>query len=117
MNNNFKKLSAFYLGTLLEKKKIDPYIILDHFFSNYTKANQNEKLSFTEVLKKEAYEEASLSWKRQQKDERLSFFDGIPIAWKDLIDIKGYPAFAGSKLIKKIRNKNVPSPFLTKRPR
>ena len=40
---------------------------------------------------------------KAKKNERLSYFDGIPIVWKDLIDIQGYPAFAGSKLIKNIR--------------
>ena len=52
---------------------------------------------------KEALIEANQAWKRQKKNERLSYFDGIPIVWKDLIDIQGYPAFAGSKLIKNIR--------------
>ena len=37
---------------------------------------------------------------------RLSIFDGIPSGWKDVIDIKNYPAFGGSKLLKKLR-KNI----------
>ena len=105
MNNNLKKFSAFYLGFLLERSKIDPIIILEYFLSNFSNAKKNERLSFTKIFKKAAYKEAELSWKRQKKNERLSFFDGIPIVWKDLIDFEGFPAFAGSKLIKKLRNK------------
>ncbi len=105
MNNNLKKLSAFYLGSLLERSKIDPIIILEYFLSNFRNAEKNERLSFTKIFKKEAFKEAELSWKRQKKNERLSFFDGIPLVWKDLIDLEGFPAFAGSKLIKKLRNK------------
>ncbi len=105
MNNNLKIYSAFYLGVLLEKKKIDPIIILEYYLSNFKKANKNIKLSFSKVLEKKAYKEATLSWKRQKKNQRLSFFDGIPIVWKDLVDIEGFPAYAGSKLIEKIRKK------------
>ena len=105
MNNNLKKLSAFYLGSLLERGKIDPIIILEYFLSNFRNAKKNERLSFTKIFKKESFKEAELSWKRQKKNERLSFFDGIPIVWKDLIDFEGFPAFAGSKLIKKLRKK------------
>ena len=45
--------------------------------------------------------------KTKKNNERLNFLDGIPIVWKDLIDIKGFPAFAGSKLIKKLRKNDI----------
>ena len=70
MNNNLKIYSAFYLGVLLERKKIDPIIILEYFLSNFKKANQNVKLSFCKVLEKQAYKEAELSWKRQKKKSK-----------------------------------------------
>ena len=57
MNNNLKIYSAFYLGSLLERKKIDPIILLEYFLSNYKKANKNVKLSFSKVLEKQAYKE------------------------------------------------------------
>ena len=56
-NNNLKIYSAFYLGVLLERKKIDPIIILEYFLSNYKKANTNTKLSFSKILEKEAYKD------------------------------------------------------------
>ena len=39
----------------------------------------------------------------KKKNQRLSFFDGIPIVWKDLIDIEGFPSYGGSKLLEKLR--------------
>ena len=74
MKNNLKIYSAYYLGSLLKKRKIDPIILLEYFLSNYKKANTNTKLSFSKVLEKEAYKEALLSWKRQKSNQRLSFF-------------------------------------------
>ncbi len=106
MNNNLKIYSAFYIGSLLERKKIDPINILEYFLSNYKRANKNVKLSFCKVLERQAYKEAELSWKRQKSNKRLSFFDGIPIVWKDLIDVEGSPAYAGSKLLEKLRKKD-----------
>ena len=103
MNKNLKSFSAFYLASLISKNKIDPVEIIEYFLNNFTYADENQKRSFTKVMKKEALIEAESSWKRQKRKERLSFFDGVPIVWKDLIDIEGYPAFAGSKLIFKKR--------------
>ena len=52
---------------------------------------------------KESLKEAEISWKRQKEDNRLSVFDGIPTGWNDVIDIKNFPAFAGSNLLLKTR--------------
>ena len=71
MNNNLKIYSAFYLGVLLERKKIDPITILEYYLSNFKKANINTKLSFSKVLEKQAYKEATLSWKRQKKKSKI----------------------------------------------
>ena len=46
MNNNLKNFSAFYLGSLLDRNKIDPIIILEYFLSNFKNAKDNEKGSF-----------------------------------------------------------------------
>ena len=73
MNNNLKIHSAFYLGLMLQRKKIDPVAMLDYFISNFNKANKNEKLSFTVLLKKDAYKEAELSWNRQKKKRTIKF--------------------------------------------
>ena len=103
MNKNLKNYSAFYLASQISRNKIDPVEIIEYFFSNFKNSDENHRRSFTKVIKKEALIEAENSWKRQKNKERLSFFDGVPIVWKDLIDIQGHPAYAGSKLIFKLR--------------
>ncbi|MAH88794.1 MAG: hypothetical protein CMJ06_01920 [Pelagibacterales bacterium] len=103
MKNYITKLSAHEIGTLLSEKKIDPVNLLELFIENYKNAPEYTKNAVSRVLKKDALIQAELSWKRQKENRRLSFFDGIPTGWKDVIDIENYPAFGGSKLLKKLR--------------
>ena len=106
MKNDITKLTAYEIGILLEKRKIDPISLLESFLENYNLAEEDTKKAVSKILKKEAFFEAKLSWERQKNNNRLSIFDGIPSGWKDVIDIKNYPAFGGSKLLKKLR-KNI----------
>ena len=106
MKNDITKLTAYEIGILLEKRKIDPISLLELFLENYNLAEEDTKKAVSKILKKEAFFEAKLSWERQKNNNRLSIFDGIPSGWKDVIDIKNYPAFGGSKLLKKLR-KNI----------
>lgn len=50
---------------------------------------------FTSVLAAQAREEAKSSTLRWQRGQPLSELDGVPIAWKDLIDLQGVPTTAG----------------------
>ena len=106
MKNDITKLTAYEIGLLLEKRKIDPISLLEIFLENYNLAEEGAKRGVSRILKKNAFIEAKLSWQRQKNNNRLSIFDGIPSAWKDVIDIKNYPAFGGSNLLKKLR-KNI----------
>ena len=106
MKNDITKLTAYEIGILLNKKKIDPISLLELFIENYNIAEESVKNGITKILKKEAFLAAEQSMERQKHNRRLSIFDGIPSGWKDVIDIKGHPAFAGSMLLKKLR-KNI----------
>ena len=106
MKNDITKLTAYELGILINKKEIDPISLVELFIENYNSAEESTKSGITKILKKEALKAAELSWLRQKNNKRLSIFDGIPSGWKDVIDIKNYPAFGGSKLLKKLR-KNI----------
>ncbi|MDA9558995.1 amidase [Alphaproteobacteria bacterium] len=103
MENNITHLYAYQISELLEKKKIDPVILLEQFIENYEKASNQARYAFCKFLKKESLLEAESSWKRQKENNRLSIFDGIPTGWKDVIDIKNFPALAGSDLLLKTR--------------
>ncbi len=107
MVKNIENLNAFQLSQMLAKKKIDPILLLEHYLNKYYSADNNIKLSFAKLLSEYAFKEANMAWKRQKSNERLSPLDGIPIAWKDVIDISYAPAYAGSKLLemnRKVKN-------------
>ena len=50
---------------------------------------------FTSIMTDRARAEAQASALRWQRGQPLSELDGVPIAWKDLIDIQGVPTTAG----------------------
>lgn len=103
MENKITHLYAYQISCLLERKKIDPVILLEQFIENFEKASNKKKYAFCKFLKKESLKEAENAWKRQKEGNRLSFFDGIPTGWKDVIDIHNSPALAGSALLRKTR--------------
>ena len=107
MKNDITKLTAYELGILINNKEIDPISLTELFIENYNMADDSAKSGITKIFKKEAFKAAELSWVRQKNNNRLSIFDGIPSGWKDVIDIKNYPAFGGSKLLKKLRKHSI----------
>ncbi len=108
MKNDITKLTAYEIGVMLSKNKIDPINLLELFLKNYNIAEEKTKSGICKILDKEAFLAAEQSWKRQKNNNRLSIFDGVPSGWKDVIDLEGHPAFGGSKLLKKLRkNKKV----------
>ena len=52
---------------------------------------------FITVLAERARAEAKAATERYKAGQPLSALDGVPVAWKDLIDIAGAPTTAGSK--------------------
>jgi aspartyl-tRNA(Asn)/glutamyl-tRNA(Gln) amidotransferase subunit A len=55
---------------------------------------------FIAVLPERAMREAQASTRRYRKGTPLSPLDGVPIGWKDLIDVAGSPTTAGSALFR-----------------
>lgn len=53
---------------------------------------------FISILAERARFEAQQARARQQAGQRLSPIDGVPIAWKDLVDMSGSVTTAGSRL-------------------
>lgn len=53
---------------------------------------------FISILAERARFEAQQARARQQAGQRLSPIDGVPIAWKDLVDMRGSITTAGSRL-------------------
>ena len=106
MKHKIETLTAFDLAKLLDQNKLDPVDIIYYLLDKYKKSNYNTKLSFSRVLSNYALKEAEASRKRQLTGKRKSFLDGIPIVWKDMIDISYAPAYAGSNALKILRKKD-----------
>ena len=55
MKNDITKLTAYEIGILLEKRKIDPISLLELFLENYNLAEEELKKVFLKYLKKGIY--------------------------------------------------------------
>ena len=104
--SDFNSLTASELGALIGKGEIDPVELTEHFISQIEISPIGEKI-YSTVTSQLALEQAKDSKIRAKLGRRLSSLDGVPISWKDLFDITGYPCEAGSDLLAgRLANKN-----------
>ena len=96
--SDLNSLTASELGDLIGKGEIDPVELTEHFLSKIELSPIGKKI-YSTVTSKLALEQAKDSKIRAKLGRRLSSLDGVPISWKDLFDIKGYPCEAGSELL------------------
>ena len=61
--------------------------------------SKQDSTIFLNATKKRALTEAKKASKRAKNGETLSALDGVPIAYKDLIDMVGEPTTAASNLL------------------
>ena len=71
--------------------------------------DHNDSSIFTSLTKDAAMEAARASDARRKADKLLSVFDGIPVAWKDLVDIPGTPTTAASAIYENAVPPDVPA--------
>ena len=102
MNNveNYIGLCACDIAHALNEGSLDPVEITTFVLDKI--ATQNSPI-FIETFAERALHEAHCSRQRAKSGARLSKFDGIPIAWKDLIDIKDWPTTAASKIYEELK--------------
>ena len=96
--SDFNSLTASELGDMIGQGEIDPVELTEHFLSLIEKSPIGKKI-YSTVTSQLALEQAKDAKKRAISGRRLSSLDGVPISWKDLFDIKGYPCEAGSELL------------------
>ena len=96
--SDFNSLTASELGDLIGQGEIDPVELTEHFLSRIETSPIGKKI-YSTVTSQLALEQAKDAKKRAISGRRLSSLDGVPISWKDLFDIKGYPCEAGSELL------------------
>ena len=107
MAKDLNKLNAYEMGLLMQTNKLDPIYLLEFYLNCFANSNFNTKSAFVSIMKRRAKKEAYSSWKRQKEGRRKNLLDGIPIGWKDMIDIEKFPAFAGSKALQNIRKNEI----------
>ena len=101
MIKNLHEFSVLDLGNAFLKKAIDPVDALDYFLSRIK--NFDDKNIFITILDKRARKEAEASALRYSRSNSLGLLDGVPVAWKDLIDVAGSKTTRGSEIL---RNSN-----------
>lgn len=72
-------------------------------------ADYNDDSIFTSLTMGAAMEAARVSDARRKTGKLLSAFDGIPVAWKDLVDIPGTPTTAASAVYENAVPPDVPA--------
>ena len=96
MIENLEKRPAAEIGRLIAAGSLDPIEVAEFFLDRIERDRKNP--SFILVTRKRALEEAAASRKRHREGRAAGPLDGVPIAWKDLVDMAGERTTAGSAL-------------------
>ena len=96
MIDDLEKQSAAEIGRRIAKGGLDPVEVAEFFLDRIERDRENP--SFILVTRKRALEEASASRARHREGRAAGPLDGVPIAWKDLVDMAGERTTAGSAL-------------------
>jgi aspartyl-tRNA(Asn)/glutamyl-tRNA(Gln) amidotransferase subunit A len=111
MIDNLDRLSAAEIGRLIAKGRLDPVEVTEFFLVRIERDRDNP--SFILVTRKRALEEAEASRKRHREGRAAGPLDGVPIAWKDLVDMAGERTTAGSALYAESPPKEKDAPIVT----
>ncbi|HNU72170.1 MAG TPA: amidase family protein [Thermodesulfobacteriota bacterium] len=82
------------LGSAIGQGILDPVELVESYLERIEQAEEKDKI-FLQVFPEKSRLQAQAARRRAQSQSRLSLYDGIPLAWKDNIDIKGKPTSAG----------------------
>jgi len=97
MVENLEKRSAAAIGRLIAKGDLDPVEVAEFFLDRIERDRENP--SFILVTRERALKEAAASRKRHREGRPAGPLDGVPVAWKDLVDMAGERTTAGSALL------------------
>ncbi|HEY3623587.1 MAG TPA: amidase family protein [Roseiarcus sp.] len=111
MTENLEKQSAAEIGRLTAKGSLDPVEVAEFFLDRIERDRENP--SFILVTRARALGEAAASRKRHREGRAASPLDGVPVAWKDLVDMAGERTTAGSALYAEAPPKEKDAPIVT----
>ncbi len=103
------KQSAADIGRGI-KDGLDPVEVADFFLERI--ADQSDQPVFITITAGRARQEALASRERHAEGKPLGPLDGVPIAWKDLIDVEGSPTTAASALRRDIEPADADAPIV-----
>ncbi len=92
-------LTATQLGGLISGGVLDPLDVTERTLAAIDACD--DKAIFIAVTRERAMAEAKASAERQKNHLSLGLLDGVPVAWKDLFDMKGVVTTAASKTLAK----------------
>ncbi len=98
MTKSFGAMSIAQLSVLIQNGAADPVEVTEAVLEGI-KAHSDQSI-FTELMAERALEEAKASSARLKAGRSRGLLEGIPVAWKDLFDIKGRATTAGSKVLR-----------------
>ncbi len=90
------RLSAASLGRLLQAGDLDAVAVAE-WFLEAIEARPDDKVFIT-VTRERALREAAAAARRLKEGRPASALDGVPLAWKDLVDLEGTVTTAASDL-------------------
>ena len=110
MIDNLEKQSGAEIGRLIAAGGLDPVEVAEFFLDRIERARENP--SFILVTRERALAEAGASRKRHREGRAAGPLDGVPIAWKDLVDMAGTRTTAGSALFAESSPKEKDAPIV-----
>jgi aspartyl-tRNA(Asn)/glutamyl-tRNA(Gln) amidotransferase subunit A len=110
MTDNLESRSAAEIGRLIATGNLDPVEVTEFFLDRIERARDNP--SFIVVTRERALKEAEASRKRRRAGRAAGPLDGVPIAWKDLVDMAGERTTAGSALFAESPPKQEDAPIV-----
>jgi aspartyl-tRNA(Asn)/glutamyl-tRNA(Gln) amidotransferase subunit A len=97
MTKSFGAMSIAQLSVLIQSCAADPVEVIEAVLDGI-EAYADQSI-FTALLRDRALDEARASSARLKDGRSRGLLEGIPVAWKDLFDIKGRATTAGSKVL------------------
>ena len=110
MVENLEKRSAAAIGRLIAKGGLDPVEVAEFFLDRIERDRANP--SFVLVTRERALKEAAASRRRHREGRAAGPLDGVPVAWKDLVDMAGERTTAGSALFAESPPKEKDAPIV-----
>ena len=109
LHSDLHRRSAADIGRMI-MEGLDPVEVTEFFLERI--GSLRDEPVFITVTADRARSEAKLSRERHAEGRALGPLDGVPIAWKDLIDVAGTRTTAGSALRRDVEPASIDAPIV-----